>query len=1033
MTGSRLRGILTVVGLFLGPATQAATPAEAADRFLVERWTTADGLPQNSITDMVQDEQGYLWLTTFGGLARFDGTHFTVFDMASRAGLDSSRFLSVLPDASGDLWLGTERRGLLRLTDGAFASTSDDPLLATAGIGGLVQHDEAIWAASGDGLFRVHEGRVERFGADAGLTGDAARAVSSTPGGDLWVGTPRGALCWTGPTCEPLEAWRPPEEPERGPRAVYGFATDLDGELWAIGEAGLQLLGADRAWELVEPAQSHSYVGDVVADPATGRVWFSDGPELLLRERTGEVLRVPLVSPLRPDEAATYPIRSLLLDREGALWVGVDGAGLFHVRDRRIRRHGAREGLPDPSVRTVLDDPATGRLWVGSGCAALHWLEDGRFSTRTLPEPKAGCVRALALGADGALFFGGGPRLYRLRGEELSWFDERHGLPRADVLSILPREDGSLLLGTGGAGVYRFQDGQASRAFADAGLDADRVPVLVADGDEIWVGSDRGVTRLGSGPARHLGAEQGLSPGAVRDILLDPDGTAWIGTYGGGLTRVREGRLDRFTRARGLCDDVVSRILDGGDGALWMNGNRGLFRVPRDAFDAALDDDDALLPCVLLESGEGNGGASPAGVRGEDGRLWLPTIVGVVEVDPATVDLGLVDPLVSIEQATLDGVPLDLEAENELPPGRRDLVVHFVGLDFTAPGELRFRHRLLGHDETWADAGSARVARYAGLPPGVYRFEVQARSARGGLSRVASVDLTLVPSLWERSWFPLAAALALLLAVSGLWWRRLQGVARSAAALQAEVSARKELAEQLRQAQKAEAMGQLAGGVAHDFNNVLVAVVGFAELLRHRVTDRQALEYLDHLLASARRGEALAQRLLDLGRQQEVAPEALDLTEVIEGLRPMLRQVLPASISLSIEQEGNAPPVRLDRVDLDLALLNLVVNARDAMPDGGDVVVSLSPARLGAAEATARGVPEGDWAVLAITDTGEGMNTALQRQVFEPFFTTKTDGLGTGLGLATVQRVVREAGGFLTLDSRPGEGSTFRLWFPAVG
>jgi signal transduction histidine kinase/ActR/RegA family two-component response regulator len=236
--------------------------------------------------------------------------------------------------------------------------------------------------------------------------------------------------------------------------------------------------------------------------------------------------------------------------------------------------------------------------------------------------------------------------------------------------------------------------------------------------------------------------------------------------------------------------------------------------------------------------------------------------------------------------------------------------------------------------------------------------------------------------------------------------------------------------EQLRQAQKMEAVGRLAGGIAHDFNNLLTVVLSGAESLELRLgPDRN----LDAIQRSAERASRLTRQLLAFSRQQILAPQPLDLNAVLEGLQPILKGVLGEDIELQALHAANLRRVFADRGQIEQVILNLVVNARDAMPGGG--TLTLETMNLDLDEAYARdhsGVAPGPHVVLAASDTGFGMDKETQSRAFDPFFTTKEQGKGTGLGLATVFGVMEQSGGHIRIDSEVGVGTTFKLYFPEL-
>jgi two-component system cell cycle sensor histidine kinase/response regulator CckA len=254
-----------------------------------------------------------------------------------------------------------------------------------------------------------------------------------------------------------------------------------------------------------------------------------------------------------------------------------------------------------------------------------------------------------------------------------------------------------------------------------------------------------------------------------------------------------------------------------------------------------------------------------------------------------------------------------------------------------------------------------------------------------------------------------------------------------------DISARKAAATHLLQVQKLESIGRLAGGIAHDVNNVLIAINGYAGLLaedlapdrRARLDPDEALENVEAIIAAATRAASLTAQLLAFGRKQVVLPEIVEINAAIRAVEPMLRQLIGENIALAVRPARDTGRIRVDRGQLDQILINLAINARDAMPDGGTITIESGNVELDATYAASNaGVTPGRYVCLAVSDTGQGMDAQTREHAFEPFFTTKALGAGTGLGLATTYGIVQQTGGHIQLYSEPGIGSVFRLYFP---
>ena len=250
-----------------------------------------------------------------------------------------------------------------------------------------------------------------------------------------------------------------------------------------------------------------------------------------------------------------------------------------------------------------------------------------------------------------------------------------------------------------------------------------------------------------------------------------------------------------------------------------------------------------------------------------------------------------------------------------------------------------------------------------------------------------------------------------------------------------DISDRVKLEDQLRQAQKMEAIGRLAGGIAHDFNNLLTAIRGNAELMSHRVRHDPAMAAeVDEILHAADRAASLTRQLLAFSRKQVLQPIALDVNESISGVAKMARRLIGTEVQLRLDLARSVAQVLADPAQVEQVLLNLIVNARDAMPTGGTIVVATRNAPLGAdaPEIVQAGIAAGAFVLIAVTDDGIGMDQATQARIFEPFFTTKETGRGTGLGLSTVYGIIRQTGGAITVESERGKGAAFRVYLPVA-
>ena len=249
-----------------------------------------------------------------------------------------------------------------------------------------------------------------------------------------------------------------------------------------------------------------------------------------------------------------------------------------------------------------------------------------------------------------------------------------------------------------------------------------------------------------------------------------------------------------------------------------------------------------------------------------------------------------------------------------------------------------------------------------------------------------------------------------------------------------DITERKQLEQQLQMAQKVEAIGRLSGGIAHDFNNILGVIIGYTEALQKRMPPENAFrDAIDEIQRAAKRAASLTQQLLAFSRNQVLEPKILDLNAVIRDTQKMLASLMGEHIEIALALSDSLGMVKADRTQLEQVILNLNLNARDAMPEGGKLTIETSNADLEESNpARPAYMLPGSYVLLKVTDTGCGMTREVQANIFEPFFTTKEKGKGTGLGLATVYGVVKQTGGYILVDSEPGKGAAFRIYLPLI-
>jgi ligand-binding sensor domain-containing protein len=763
-----------VTGLLLLGArfSSALDPAKPLSQYSLAAWHAEEGLPHNRVQAIAQTQDGYLWLATQEGLARFDGVRFTVFDRRSTAAMSANDVETIYASRDGSLWVGIYGGMLLRYQDGRFRSYSSREGLSSATIVALAEDTAGdLWIGTdGDGLYRLHEGVFTRYTKKDGLIDDSVRCLLADREGGVWIGTPSGL---GRKRADGSERYALPAR-ER-PVAVSALAVDGQGRLW-IGTDGDGLYHLDEG-RLV-PANvvlRDDHVRGLLTD-RRGSLWIGTDAGLhRLQDGRVDVLT-------RQDGLLSDSIRAVFEDREGSLWVG--GVGLGQLKDGTVLSYGQTQGLADENVYAVTTAPGRG-IWVGTSAGEVALFTRGRFTPAAGRAVLQGAT-VLALREDraGRLWVGTDHGLYGLSGGRWTSYSIRDGLPAADIRSVLEDRNGRIWVGTDGGGLARLDGRRFVVLTARDGLPSDHLRTLLEGRDgTLWIATYGGLAALGrDGRFTSYTARDGLAHDLVRSLHQDDRGVLWVGTYGGGLSRVESGRITTYTTRQGLFDDVIFEILEDGRGRLWMSCNKGIFSVSLSDLESFAAGRQASVHSVAygrsdgMRDPEANGG-SPAGLRTEDGRLWFATAAGLVSIDPAAITGGRAAPPAFVEEAWVDGERADLDPGLHLPPGNHRLQLAYTALSLVAPDHLHFAYALEGFDADWIDAGPRRQTSYTNVPAGRYRFRVRVRDEDGAWNE-AGIPMSLrVRSHWYRTpAFFLIAGAALVLAFAGAYRLRVRGL-----------------------------------------------------------------------------------------------------------------------------------------------------------------------------------------------------------------------------------------------------------------
>ena len=948
-------------------------------------WSTEEGLPQASVHQIFQSRDGYLWLATEGGVARFDGVAWKSYTHETTPAFTSDDVSAIAEAPAGVLWFGTSD-GLVRMAAGSFRRFTIEDGLPSSSILSVVNLDQdGLLVLTAAGLAQVdHTGVHSLPGPTQSLT-----SMERTADGTIWLFGGGKSFRYDGRAAVPIAL------PDSSAGSKDSVGTGPAGTVWFGTAHGLSCItGGDRRTITLPKELAGARIQTLLVD-RSGTAWVGTNRGLFT------VTAQPSARTEKVEALGTESVLSMLQDREGNYWIGGENSGVHVLRARKFR---AEKSVLGESLTAVVQ-ASDGLLWFGKRDDGLGLLQLDGVEAR--PNPAAALtspvILSLAPGLHGDVWAGTPDGLNHMDHGRVQTYTAADGLPDDFVRSLLVSRDGSVWIGTRHGLAHLEHEKLTTLTRAD-GLASDSIGPLLetstghamsslsgspSRSPDLWIGTAAGLTHLGGNRVQNFAPPRGLGGTIVTALAGGANGELWVAVHGASLSRFTDGVFQPIG-LRALPQEISALIVDP-DGYLWMRGKRGLYRVATGAINACAL---AKGPCSAgvddfgvpdgLPSDEPATEGSPSLWQAAGGALWVATRKGLASADASHLPVNSVPPPVVLQRFVVDDAEQPLTLDNlRIGSGHRSFSFDYAALSYTMPSRIRYRYKLEGLDRDWTDAGTRRTAYYTSLPGRHYRFRVIAANNDGVWNETgADLRFSVLPPLYLRWWFYVLLLLLLFALIALAFQLRLRRVRGQFALV---------LKERNRVAR------EIHDTLAQDFVSVSLQLELVSQLVRgNKLT--QAAEQIGETRSLVKKGlEAARQSIWDLRANVEQNALPLQLRKAVDDFAQRHPE---AHIKVGGAYRQLDEPT--EREVLRIAQESLSNVDRHAAATAVHVELRYDPDQL----------------ALTVRDDGAG------------FFTGPALAKEGHYGLRGMQERAHALGGRLTIASNPGEGTTVTLTVP---
>ena len=1018
--------VILILMIIVGSTSQvfALDRKKTINQYGHNTWLKQNGLPARTINVVLQTKDGYLWLGTSAGLFRFDGVYFTEINTNPKNDKTHESISTLVESRDSSLWIGTTYNGLRNLKNGKISSYGIEEGSYDGQVRQLFEsRTGCLIIGTSIGVFMFQDGKFTQVL----LQPNYITAVAGDSLGRIWVGTHDGIRIFkeAHPT-KIMSLTLKDGLPNRITTCIY---FDRQANIW-IGTVGGLVRWKNGKIKIYTTSDGllHDNINTIYQD-RDGNIWV--GTQKGLNRLSGG----EWTSYTKSDGLTNNYITSFEEDFEGSLWVSTSD-GLNQFKDVNITPYTTTEGLANNYISSALETSDGSLYFLSDQGSSITRIKNGKSTRFDVLIGPAHVAR------DGSIWIGQNGLLFHLKNNSVERYDTRNGLP-AKWISAITEDNKSLIIYSDHTGIFRFIQGRLEPYTLKSGQQyppSEYVVCFYPQRDNLmWIGTPDWLSKIEDGKITRYTTADGLAGNWVSSIFDDRQGSLWISSLQGGLTRYRDGKFTIYNTKIGLFTDEIYCVLVDDQGDLWLSSSIGIGHISRQDIDNYNAGRSNTIHTEVYGTDDGMktdecfGQWQPAGWKAHDGRLWFATKMGAVMIDPKAFSKNTYTPPVLIEKIVIDQQTSQPNQFDHLSPGKERFEFHYTALSFLVPERVLFKFKLEGYDRDWVDAGTSRIAYYTKLQPGEYTFQVVASNNDGiWNNKGTSLRIIVLPPFWRTNW---AYGCYLLFAVFLLY------LFRRIILHEAEINRTVEL--EKHEIQKLEEMDALKmrffSNISHEFRSPLTLIIGPIEKILRTTKDEVLKLQVNLIYRNAHRLLRLINQLMDFRKLEEDKLE-LNLTkkDVVHFIKEIIdvfkQDAKQREIDFNYTYSQSSFEIWFDTDKLDKIIYNLLSNAFKYTPDNGHITVSLDFHE--GDRMTSRQNPKIHAAMrtfkIVVKDSGIGIPKDVQARIFDRFYQVKNTltTQGTGIGLSLTYELVSLHKGYIGVESEPNQGSEFTVVLP---